>query len=362
MVNLKHKAKTNGFPILILIIFLAAFATDYYISNSQLSLPLIITSILSIIIIDLSIPKLKELKIHQIIRAEGPQGHLEKKGTPTMGGLIVIPISLFIGNILIFTGPSKLKILAISFLCLSYMVIGAIDDLKSLSNNTNIGLTAKWKIILQLIGASIFILICELNSLLDSNIILIHKISIEIGFFIIPLALFICLAESNSTNLTDGLDGLASGCGALVFTGIAIELIMRGNNGDAGLASFCMCMSGSWIGFLFHNKNPAKVFMGDTGSLAMGAGLAGIGLLSNSLWAVFLMGGVFVAEAISVILQVAFFKLTKKINGQGQRILLMAPLHHHYELKGDSESKIVNSFWLTTLLLVLIGILLRPIN
>jgi UDP-N-acetylmuramyl pentapeptide phosphotransferase/UDP-N-acetylglucosamine-1-phosphate transferase len=136
--------------------------------------------------------------------------------------------------------------------------------------------------------------------------------------------------------------------------------MLRGNSGDPALAGFCMAMAGAWLGFLAHNRNPARLFMGDTGSLAMGACLSGVALLSNSLWPLLLMGGVFLAESLSVILQVWVFKATKGADGVGRRLFRMAPLHHHFELSGWSEQTVVRRFWLITAALVLIGLALRP--
>jgi phospho-N-acetylmuramoyl-pentapeptide-transferase len=183
---------------------------------------------------------------------------------------------------------------------------------------------------------------------------------LPLGLLIWPLGLFVFLAESNATNLTDGLDGLAAGCGAVVFTGLGLQLMLRGHDGDPALAGFCAAMAGAWLGFLVQNRHPAKVFMGDTGSLAMGDCLAAVALLSNSLWPLLVMGGVFLAESLSVILQVWVFKATKGPDGQGKRIFRMAPLHHHFELGGLSEQGVVLSFWGASLLLVMLGLALQP--
>jgi phospho-N-acetylmuramoyl-pentapeptide-transferase len=183
---------------------------------------------------------------------------------------------------------------------------------------------------------------------------------LPIGLLIWPLGLFVFLAESNATNLTDGLDGLAAGCGAVVFTGLGLQLMLRGHEGDASLAGFCAAMAGCWLGFLAHNRHPARLFMGDTGSLAMGAALRAVALLSNSLWPLLLMGGVFLAESVSVILQVWVFKATKGPDGQGRRLFRMAPLHHHFELGGWPEQRVVLAFWAASALLVLLGLLLLP--
>ena len=145
-----------------------------------------------------------------------------------------------------------------------------------------------------------------------------------------------------------------------MFTGLALQLMLRGDNGDPALAGFCMTMAGAWLGFLVHNRNPARAFMGDTGSLAMGAALSGVALMSNSLWPLLVMGGVFLAESLSVIIQVWVFKATKGRDGQGRRVFRMAPLHHHFELGGTDERSVVPAFWLVTTGLVFFGLVLHP--
>ena len=240
------------------------------------------------------------------------------------------------------------------------MLIGGIDDWSSLTKHTNTGLTARGKLLLQAMAAATFLAIAAWQGWISSSIALPFGLELPLGLLIWPLGLFVVLAESNATNLTDGLDGLASGCGALVFTGLALQLMLRGDNGDPALAGFCMAMAGAWLGFLVHNRNPARAFMGDTGSLAMGAALSGVALLSNSLWPLLVMGGVFVAESLSVIIQVWVFKATKGPDGQGRRVFRMAPLHHHFELGGTDERSVVPAFWLITAGLVLLGLVLRP--
>ncbi len=346
--------------ILTVFIFGATCFSDTLIVNSLLTLPLIISTLLVGIISKWSVPKLSSLNISQLIRKEGPKSHQEKSGTPTMGGLIIIPIGIITGSLISFSGESSAKVIALACITLTYMIIGGIDDLKSLQQQTNKGLTAKKKLILQGLSALIFLSWCSINGWITSNIALPFNHSIDIGLLIWPLAFFVILAESNATNLTDGLDGLASGCGCLVFTGLAIQLMLRGNSGDPVIAGFSICMAGASLGFLFENRNPANIFMGDTGSLAMGAALSGIAILSNSLWPLLLMGGVLVAESCSVIIQVFVFKITKKLFGKGRRVFLMAPLHHHFELDGVNEQVIVNYFWLVTSILVVLGLVMRP--
>ena len=345
--------------VILSIIFATSFLADNFIEKSYLFLPLIISTIVSAFITKISIPILKELNINQIFRKEGPEIHLRKKGTPTMGGLLCIPAGVIIGNIynIISTNDSRLHIL--SFIILSYTIIGFLDDAKSINKNKNIGLSYKEKLFLQIFCSLIFLSLCASNNLITSSLLIYGNKTIDIGLWIWPIAMFVLLAESNSTNLTDGLDGLASGCGALIFTGLAIEIMLTGNIDNISLANFCIVMAGTWTGFLLFNKNPAMIFMGDTGSLALGAALGGIALISNSLWTLFIMSGVFFIESLSVILQVTYFKLTKRLKGKGERIFLMTPLHHHFELLGYREILIVNIFWLLTICLVTFSLIVR---
>ena len=296
----------------------------------------------------------------QFIREEGPKAHQSKAGTPTMGGLLVVPVGVILGSLITRDAVASQQLLSLAALTLAFMLIGGIDDWSSLTKHTNAGLTARGKLLLQAMAAAAFLAIAAWQGWISSSIALPFGLELPLGLLIWPLGLFVVLAESNATNLTDGLDGLASGCGALVFTGLALQLMLRGDNGDPALAGFCMTMAGAWLGFLVHNRNPARAFMGDTGSLAMGAALSGVALLSNSLWPLLVMGGVFVAESLSVIIQVWVFKATKGPDGQGRRVFRMAPLHHHFELGGTNERSVVPAFWLATAGLVLLGLVLRP--
>ena len=354
-----HSERGRGAIFLSISLLAGSFASDHYIQNSLLSLPLIASTLLATSITAWGIPKLQALKFQQIIRTEGPKEHLSKAGTPTMGGFLIVPVGLIIGNLISIKSTNNLQLLALTVLTLSFMLIGGVDDWRSLTLNTNTGLNPKGKLALQTIASLLFLSWAAWQNWISPKILLFSEGSIDVGLLIWPIALFVLLAESNATNLTDGLDGLASGCGAIVFAGLGIQLMLRGNASDPGIASFCMAMAGSWLGFLMHNRNPARVFMGDTGSLAMGAALCGVALISNSLWALLIMGGIFFAESLSVIIQVWFFKITKKFYGQGRRVFRMAPIHHHYELIGISEQVIVNNFWLVSLVLVLLGLLLR---
>ena len=338
------------------LITLVCIFVDFKFQSSNLAIPFIITTLMSSVITFLGIPKLNKVKIKQIIREEGPKKHFSKKGTPTMGGIFFIPIAIIITNILYFNKDDYKIILALSFLVTFFMFIGFIDDFLSFKKQFNTGLTSNQKLLLQLFISLIFIIICASNDFIPNTIQIGNRL-INIGNLIYPLGIFVLLAESNSTNLTDGLDGLLSGCSALIFTGLAITILIENPSNNYTLGPLCMVMAGACMGFLFFNKYPAKLFMGDSGSLAIGASLGGIALISNNLWSLLIMGGILAAESMSVIIQVCVFKISKRIKGKGHKLFLMTPIHHHFELKGNNESVIVSSFWFVTLLLVIINLI-----
>ena len=348
--------------VLMLAVLGSCLISDKWVPNSQLTLPLLASTITAALTSAIGIPWLRTLKMGQVIRTEGPSGHQAKAGTPTMGGLLVVPVGVILGSWISVEGTAAVQLIAVSSVTLAFMVIGGFDDWSSLTKQTNTGLTPRGKLLLQGIAAVGFLAVAGWQGWISSSVSLPFGWSLPLGLAIWPLGLFVFLAESNATNLTDGLDGLASGCGALVFSGLALQLMLRGHSGDPALAGFCMTMAGAWLGFLMHNRHPARAFMGDTGSLAMGAALSAVALLSDSLWPLLLMGGVFLAESLSVIVQVWVFKATKGADGQGRRILRMAPLHHHFELGGTSERTVVPCFWLVTAGCVLLGLLLRPMS
>ncbi len=350
--------KSINKQILILfgVISITCIFFDCYFESSNLTIPFISTTLITLIITFIGIPKLKKFKIKQIIREEGPKNHFIKKGTPTMGGIFFIPIGLIISNILYFNKDDYKIILTLSFLIIFFMFIGFVDDFLSLKKEVNTGLKSNQKLILQFLISLLFICICASNNLIDQSIQIAEK-NINIGNLIYPLGIFVLLAESNSANLTDGLDGLLSGCSIIIFTGLAITILIDNPGSNFTLAPLCIVMAGSCMGFLFLNRYPAKLFMGDSGSLAIGASLGGIALISNNLLSLLIMGGILAAESISVIFQVSIFKISKQIKGKGHKLFLMTPLHHHFELKGNNEVLIVNSFWLFTLLLVIINLI-----
>ena len=345
-----------------LAVLAATLLADLLIPNTALTLPLLVATGVSAAVAAWGVPRLRRLKLGQVIREEGPQGHHSKAGTPTMGGLLVVPAGVLVGGLV---SPSDPRLLAIAAVTLAFMAIGAVDDWRSLTRRTNTGLSPRGKLALQALAALLFLLWSGLGGWMPGpapgDVSLPLGWVLPLGLLIWPLGLFVFLAESNATNLTDGLDGLAGGCGAVVFTGMALQLSLRGHGGDPSLAAFCIAMAGCWLGFLSQNRHPARVFMGDTGSLAMGAALTAVALLSDSLWPLLLMGGVFLAESLSVIVQVWVFKATKNpATGQGRRVLRMAPLHHHFELGGLDEQQVVIRFWGASLLLLVLGLLLLP--
>jgi phospho-N-acetylmuramoyl-pentapeptide-transferase len=343
--------------LLVALLLLLAVVCDGSLDQWQLTPPLLVAAALSWLAGQFGIPFLRRLKMGQVIREEGPRSHHAKSGTPTMGGLLLVPCGVLVGCLV---APGDPRLLPVALVTLAYMLIGGVDDWRSLTRRHNTGLTPRGKLLLQAMAAAGFLAWCAWHGSLGPAVALPFGVSLPLGLLIWPLGLFVFLAESNATNLTDGLDGLASGVGAIVFLGLGLQLQLRGHGGDPALAGFCAALAGAWLGFLLHNRNPARAFMGDTGSLAMGAALSAIALLSDSLWPLLLMGGVLLAESLSVILQVWVFKATKGADGQGRRLFRMAPLHHHFELGGWSELRVVVSFWATSLALVGLGLLLRP--
>ncbi len=346
---------------LALILLAGCLVSDARVANSMLTLPLLVAGLISWAVTAWGVPRLRALKLGQVIRKEGPQAHHSKAGTPTMGGLLVVPVGVIVGGLIT---PSDPRLLGVATVTLATMAIGAVDDWRSLTRGHNTGLTPRGKLLLQAGVAGLFLIAAAtwgwIGGANPGDVALPLGWVLPLGLLIWPLGLFVFLAESNATNLTDGLDGLAAGCGSVVFTGMALQLMLRGNTGDPPMAAFCAAMAGCWLGFLAHNRHPARLFMGDTGSLAMGSTLAAVALLTNSLWPLLVMGGVFLAESLSVIVQVWVFKATKDSSGQGRRLFRMAPLHHHFELGGLAEQQVVQRFWLASLLLVGVALVLLP--
>ena len=304
-------------------------------------------------------------QIHNPIREDGPSEHIVKKiGTPTMGGLMIL-LGVFSG-VLLWGDLSNPYNWFLIYIAGSFGLLGAYDDYKKIKKNHSSGLSSKFKFFIQLILALVGIFIIYFFS--DSNEIknlyfpFFKNLVINIGWFFIPFYLFIIVGSSNAVNLTDGLDGLATvpvilvaACfgfisyvtGNIVFSGY-LQIPYIEGVGEASI--FCGSIIGACLGFLWFNAPPAKIFMGDTGSLALGGSLGAVGIITKHEIVLAITGGLFVLEAISVIAQVISFKLT------GKRIFKMAPIHHHFEKKGWPESTVVIRFWIISIILAMIGL------
>ncbi len=301
---------------------------------------------------------IQELNFLQNIRTEGPTNHYKKSDTPTMGGIfIILPFLIFLLIININLGSPKLFLLLLTIF--GFFITGFLDDYLSIKNKKNTGLKSKEKFILQSIISIIFILFAYEKDLINPIITLSDSWDINMNIFIFPISFLVLVGISNSVNLSDGLDGLAAGCSAIVFSGLGTEILMKEQQDLIIFSILCYSMSGICLGFLKYNSYPAKIFMGDTGSLSIGAILGSIALLTNSVFTLSIFSGIFIIESLTVIIQVGVFKITKKLFHNGKRIFLMAPLHHHFELKGVKEHTIVENFWKINILLVVLGIVLK---
>jgi phospho-N-acetylmuramoyl-pentapeptide-transferase len=330
---------------------------DYRFNHSfgtALILPFVITAAAVAAIGYVAVPKLGQLKMGQFIREDGPQSHLKKAGTPTMGGVFVVPTGLLIA---IIWSRFNIDVVALSLMTASYLAIGGVDDWKSLSNRKNEGLTPKGKLGLQVGAAALFCLWAYLTRTASITSVALPFGVLPLGLLFWGLAIFVLLAESNATNLTDGVDGLAGGTGAIALLTMAAVTGVK----YPAISVFCACLSGAYLGFLVHNRNKASVFMGDTGSLALGGALGAVGIITNNLWVLFVISGIFFIEALSVIAQVSYYKATKDADGKGKRLFRMAPFHHHLELGGWKETQVVGTFYLINLILAVLAWWSRPI-
>ncbi|MCI7261433.1 MAG: phospho-N-acetylmuramoyl-pentapeptide-transferase [Selenomonas sp.] len=285
------------------------------------------------------IPELHKLKFGQSIREEGPKSHQAKSGTPTMGGIMII-LGITFGTVA--AAPLNTEILLALFIMLGHFVLGFLDDYIKVVKKRNLGLKAKQKMLGQIIIAVVTMIIGTRSLGIDTTVwvpIINESINIGAGYYL--LLLFVLVGTSNAVNLTDGLDGLASGTVAIAASAYAVVCV---NMGHSDLAIFCVAIVAACVAFLRFNAHPAKVFMGDTGSLALGGALAAVGILTHTEVLLAIIGFVFVCEALSVIIQVISFKTT------GKRVFRMSPIHHHFELGGWSEWKVVFVFWLAGLL------------
>lgn len=304
--------------------------------------------LIAVILTKIEIPVLRE-KAGQNIREEGLKSHYSKAGTPSMGGISIIIATCIMGLVgtAIFGGTIGDELL-ILLVFVGFGIIGFIDDYRKVIKKQNEGLTAKQKFGLQMIISIAFAVFFAHYSAFGTTVFIpIADVFVDFGFFYYIFVVFAVLAMTNAVNLTDGLDGLASGVTALVcmffvFAGFMGGAFCRycGFIGDASETFFFAALAGACLGFLVFNKNPAKVFMGDTGSLALGGGVVAAAIVLKLELLLLVAGLIYVIEALSVVLQVSYFKLT-----HGKRIFKMAPIHHHFEMCGLSEVKVVILFW-----------------
>ncbi len=341
----------------------SGFAVFQYITLRAI-LGAITALVLSLMVGPLVIRKLSSYKIGQQVRDDGPQSHLSKAGTPTMGGALIL-VSITISTLL-WSDLSNLKVWVVMGVTLSFGLIGGIDDYKKLVYGNSRGLSARakyfWQTVFGLLAA--IIIFMHAKTPIETTLIFpfLKNVYLPMGLFFIVFAYLVIVGASNAVNLTDGLDGLAIMPTVMVAAALGIFAYVTGHTtfsaylgipyvaGVGELTIFCGSMVGAGLGFLWFNTYPAQVFMGDVGALALGAALGVVAVYVRQELVLVIMGGVFVMETVSVIMQVASFKLT------GRRIFKMAPIHHHFELKGWPEPRVIVRFWIITVVLVLIGL------
>lgn len=343
--------------------YLTFFAVFNYLSLRAI-LGVLTALFISLLIGGKVIRLLQRLQIGQAVRDDGPQSHLSKAGTPTMGGVLII-FSIAVSTLL--WGDLTNPYVWVTLLTMvAFGVVGWVDDYRKVVEKNSRGLPAKWKYFWQSVfglSAAIYLFVIAQTPAETSLLIpLLKDVAIPLGIFYVVFTYFVIVGTSNAVNLTDGLDGLAILPTVLVGGALGLFAYLTGNvkfaeyllipyvGGTGELIVFCAALVGAGLGFLWFNTYPAQVFMGDVGALALGAALGVIAVIVRQELVLFIMGGVFVMETVSVILQVASYKLTKR------RIFRMAPIHHHFELKGWAEPKVIVRFWIITVCLVLIGL------
>ncbi|MEQ8517165.1 MAG: phospho-N-acetylmuramoyl-pentapeptide-transferase [Chromatocurvus sp.] len=320
--------------------------------------------LISLLVGPVMIRRLNHYQVGQSVRSDGPQTHLGKSGTPTMGGaLILVAIAV---STLLWADLTNLYVWVALLVTGLFGAVGWVDDYRKVVARDSRGLPARWKYLWQsLIGiaAALFLYIVVDEPVTTQLYVPFFKdVIIELGLVFLLLSYFVIVGASNAVNLTDGLDGLAILPTVLVGTALGLIAYLTGHvdfadylnipyvAGSGELAVFCGAIAGAGLGFLWFNTYPAQVFMGDVGALALGAALGTVAVITRHEIVFFIMGGIFVLETVSVILQVASFKLT------GRRLFRMAPIHHHYELKGWPEPRVIVRFWIITVMLVLVGL------
>ncbi len=309
-----------------------------------------------------AIKKLRSMQVRQYIREDGPPNHVTKAGTPTMGGCIILPV-IIISSVM--WGELNIYAWLMIFTIFCFGLIGFLDDTLKMNRKNSHGLTVKTKLSFQILVALAVAIVLEIYPGFDSRLYVpfFKNIHPSLGLWYIPFAAFIIVGASNAVNLTDGLDGLAIGPIIIAFMSYLIfsylsshaefasYLLIPHVVGSGELSVICGAIVGAGLGFLWYNAYPAEVFMGDVGSLPLGAALGTVAVITKQELALILVGGLFVFEALSVIFQVAYFKITG-----GHRIFRMAPVHHHFELKGWPESKVTVRFWIIAIILALLSI------
>lgn len=301
---------------------------------------------------------MQKMQIGQVVRDDGPASHLTKQGVPTMGGLLIV--SSVILSTLSWARLDSSLVWLLLFVIVFFGFIGGLDDYRKIVKKSSDGLSARGKLFFQFSGAAVVGLFVILHPGFDGHLSVpfLKNIQPDLGWFYVIFAMLVIVGASNAVNLTDGLDGLATGptivsaAVYLVFSYLAGNIVMADYlqipyvAGSGELAVFCGAMVGACLGFLWFNAYPAQMFMGDVGSLALGGALGAVAIIIKQEVLLAIVGGIFVMEALSVIMQVGYFKLTK-----GKRIFLMAPFHHHYEKKGWHETKVVVRFWIVSIIL-----------
>ncbi len=320
--------------------------------------------VLSLLLGPWMIRRLNYLQIGQAVRDDGPQTHLSKSGTPTMGGTLILA-AIFISTLL-WTDLSNRYVWVVLMVTGIFGAVGWVDDYRKVVQSNSRGLPARWKYFWQSVaglGAAVFLYYSAVTPAETQLFVPFFKnVALDLGLFYLVLTYFVIVGSSNAVNLTDGLDGLAIMPSVMVGAALGVIAYLSGHvefanylhiahiPGAGELVIFCGALAGAGLGFLWFNTYPAQVFMGDVGALALGAALGVIAVIIRHEIVLFIMGGIFVMETVSVILQVASFKLT------GRRIFRMAPLHHHFELKGWPEPRVIVRFWIITVMLVSFGL------
>ena len=343
--------------------FVRGFAVFQYLTFRTM-VSVVTALLMSLVIGPVMIARLARAQIGQTIRDDGPASHFSKAGTPTMGGALILVILVF--TTLLWGDLTNRYIWLVIFVTLSFGVIGCVDDYLKISRKNTKGLIARWKYLWQ----SVFALLAAIylysaaQSPVETTLYVpfFKSIAVPLGIGFVLLSYLMIVGMSNAVNLTDGLDGLAIMPAVMVGAALGLIAYVVGNTefssylqipyvaGAGELAVFCGALIGAGLGFLWFNTYPAQIFMGDVGALAIGAALGLVAIIVRHEIVVLIMGGLFVLETASVIIQVASFRLT------GRRVFRMAPIHHHFELKGWPEPKVIVRFWIITLVLVTIGL------